>query len=181
MGSTAPFFVAAADAGLAMIMHERRGQVEDRGYTSEHDDAYTEAQLWNAAHAYLSTIGSYDMGETPAIVAKDPPEYWPWDAEYWKPAGSISDLTKAGALIAAEISRRIRAKARFITLLVEAAVAGGADRPYAEAQAALELDDYLKAEGIEVGCHGRAWDEGDAQELAEELILRHLETEGAAE
>jgi hypothetical protein len=179
MGGSTPFFIAAADAGLAMIMHERRGQVEDRGYSPERDDAYTEGQLWNAAHGYLSTIGSYDMGESPAVIAQEPPDYWPWAAEHWKPRGSIEDLTRAGALIAAELTRRIRAKARFIQLLVDAAVAGGADRPYAEAQAVLELNEYLKTEGIEVGCRDRAWDEGGAAELAEDLILRHLEGEGA--
>lgn len=176
MGDTKPFFSAAGDAGLAMIMHERCGQVQERCYTPERDDAYTEAQLWNAAHAYLSTIGSYDMGETPAIIAKDPPDYWPWAAEHWKPKGAIEDLTRAGALIAAEISRRIRAKGAFIGLMIDAAVAGGADRPFAEAVAQTSLDEFLKAEGIEVGCKGHDWGPEGATALAEQLILEHLET-----
>jgi hypothetical protein len=167
------------DPGLARILAERRRHLGELEYAAERDDIYDQAQLWNAAHGYLSTIGSYDMGEAPAVIANDPPEYWPWAAEHWKPRGSIEDLTRAGALIAAELTRRIRVKERFVKLLVEAAVAGGADRPYAEAQAEIELDEYLKAEGIEVGCRDRAWDEGGAAELAEELILRHLEAEGA--
>ncbi|PHY20899.1 hypothetical protein [Caulobacter sp. BP25] len=163
------------DPGLRLIARERDHQLDPLRYRPEDDDKYEEGQLWNAAHGYLSTIGSYDMGETPAVIAKDPPEYWPWAAKHWKPKGSIEDLTRAGALIAAEITRRIRAKKRFVQLLIDAAVAGGADRPYAEAQAEIELDEYLKSEGIEVGCKGHDWGQEGAQALAEDLILRHLE------
>lgn len=170
MGDAKPFFSAAGDAGLAMIMHERWGQVQERCYTPERDDGYTEAQLWNAAHAYLSTIGSYDMGETPTIIAKDPPDYWPWAAEHWKPKGAIEDLVRAGALIAAEITRRIRAKARFINFLIEAAIAGGVDRPIAEADIPPALDRYLKHMGVEVGTKGFPWTEVGARQLAPMLI-----------
>lgn len=179
-GTNSPAVVFESNPGMAMIARERLRHFAELDYTPQHDDEHVGGELWNAAHAYLSTIGSYDMGETAATIAKDPPDYWPWAAEDWKPKGAIEDLTRAGALIAAELTRRVRAKERFVQLLIEAAVAGGADRPYAEAQAELELDEYLKAEGIEVGCRDRAWDEGGAAELAEDLILRHLETEGQA-
>lgn len=31
----------------------------------------------------------------------------PWDCEYWRPGDPISNLSKAGALFAAEIDRRL--------------------------------------------------------------------------
>lgn len=164
------------DPGMFRISEARRHQIADLGYRPADDDRYEDGELWKAAHGYLSTIGSYDTGEKPAAIAKDPPEYWPWDAKHWKPEGSVEDLARAGALIAGEITRRLRARARFVQLLIEAAVAGGADRPYAEACAEQELDEHLKSEGLEIGQLGFSWDEGAAAGLAEELILQHLET-----
>jgi hypothetical protein len=40
-------------------------------------------------------------------------EIWPWNKSWWKPRNAIEDLTRAGALIAAEIDRlqRINEKA----------------------------------------------------------------------
>lgn len=34
-----------------------------------------------------------------------PTKLWPWNLKYWKPGERIDELTKAGALIAAEIDR----------------------------------------------------------------------------
>ena len=48
------------------------------------------------------------VGELPA-----PAHDWPWGSEYWKPSEDpVRNLVKAGALIAAEIDRLNRAKAK---------------------------------------------------------------------
>lgn len=167
------------DPGLGLIMRERNRQRAELGYTAERDDTYVDGDLWKAAHAFLSTLAGYEAGESLGNIAKDPPDYWPWADNHWKPAGATQDLTRAGALIAAELSRRARAKARFVQLIIEAAVAGGADRPHAEAEAEAALEEHLKEEGIEVGHPHYAWDEGGAADLAREYILDHLEAEGA--
>lgn len=163
------------DPGMLRISEARRRQIADLAYKPVDDDRYEEGELWQAALGYLSALGSYDSGVKPEAIEDDPPGCWPWDDKFWKPQGAVEDLARAGALIAAEITRRLRAKARFVQLLIEAAVAGGADQPYAEACAEDELDEYLKSEGLEVGALGYAWDEGGADDLARELILRFLE------
>lgn len=164
------------DPGMLRISEARRHQIADLGHKPADDDRYEDGDLWKAAHGYLSTTGSYDVGEKPETLAVDPPEYWPWDAKHWTPKGSVEDLARAGALIAAEITRRLRARARFVELLIEAAVSGGADRALAEDVGPGLLDEHLKDEGLEIGQLGYSWDEGAAAGLAEELILQHIET-----
>lgn len=80
--------------GAALIAAERRRQIAAEGYTAEHDAAHP-GDLALAAMAYLDR----DRGH--------PPAYWPWAPGYWKPTphDRVRQLTKAGALVAAEIDR----------------------------------------------------------------------------
>jgi hypothetical protein len=87
--------------GTELITEERLRQVNGEAYTSEHDDAHTRGELAQAAMCYTrhALYGGYG------------PLTWPWDYKWWKPGigrtveTRIRALTKAGALIAAEIDR----------------------------------------------------------------------------
>jgi hypothetical protein len=80
------------------IAKERLRQIEEEGYTLEHDRKHPSVELVNAARAY-ATAGrdpESDWGSTP-------PACWPWGGIEWKSTGRIADLTKAGALYVAEL------------------------------------------------------------------------------
>jgi hypothetical protein len=92
--------------GLELIAAERQRQVEQEGWTPEHDDAHETGDLALAAACY-ATPESRRQYEDGAPL--DP--WWPWDDGWWKPSpeNRIRELVKAGALIAAEIDRLQRA------------------------------------------------------------------------
>lgn len=91
-----------APSALADIAAERRRQIEEEGWTPEHDDKYGQ-------HTLTSAAGSYAM-HTLAYPAGDPPPTWPWAASWWKPSEDPRrNWVKAGALIVAEIERHDRA------------------------------------------------------------------------
>lgn len=84
------------------VISERQRQRAVEGWTSEHDDAYQNSELADAAACYA--INAHNQGfSTPA--------HWPWDPDWWKQSGPRRDLVKAGALILAEIERIDRAAA----------------------------------------------------------------------
>lgn len=116
--------------GVDLIAAERKRQIEEEGWTPEHDDEHGKSELAQAAACYAWPP------MRPVFVKKA----WPWDREWWKPTipvrGSVAcgcrsagecnhfasptanaitdarirDLAKAGALIAAEIDRLTRAR-----------------------------------------------------------------------
>jgi len=88
--------------GAGMIAAERRRQVEVEGWTPEHGDEHGDRQMAAAAVAYIR------YGDEPRF-AESPPGCFPWDLQWWKPAPYVRSLVKAGALIAAEIDRHMRA------------------------------------------------------------------------
>lgn len=110
---------ALADIGysisLGMIAAERRRQVEQEGWTSTHDDKHDAGELALGAACYaLESAGrgsvEYRLGNGGLNCNVDALGlYWPWDSKDWKPGEPIRDLVKAGALIAAELDRRLRA------------------------------------------------------------------------
>lgn len=83
--------------GAELIAAERRRQIDDEGWTPDHDDHHQDGELLAAALVYA------DRSDPPLVE-------WPWGEP---PAGlgddRIRDLTKAGALIAAELDRLLRA------------------------------------------------------------------------
>lgn len=87
--------------GIELIAEERQRQIEKEGWTPEHDAEHTNNELALAAICYTA----------PEFVRKSGRWYdinlWPWSQSYWKPTpkNRIRELTKAGALIAAEIDR----------------------------------------------------------------------------
>lgn len=93
--------------GIDRIAAERIRQVEQEGFTAEHDDEHQYGELAIAGASYAWP------NPRPLDIIKQ----WPWDKEWWKPvqtfnpnrkeqaADRIRELAKAGALIAAEIDR----------------------------------------------------------------------------
>lgn len=92
------------------IEAERRRQIDEEGWTPEHDDQHTKGQLGLAACMYAA------VASWPRFEFEQSPwwDMWPWDLKWWKPSTPRRNLVKAGALIVAEIERldRLGAGAR---------------------------------------------------------------------
>ena len=90
--------------GAALIVAERRRQIEEEGWSPEHDQEHDSDQLALAAVCYALPPDGYVR-----LAGADapPPAWWQWPREYWKPTPEdrVRELVKAGALIAAEIDR----------------------------------------------------------------------------
>jgi hypothetical protein len=83
--------------GIELITAERKRQIEEEGWTQEHD-----AQINKRYDLSKAAICYADPCLTPT---SRPPFGWPWSSQWWKPKDQIRNLTRAGALIAAEIDR----------------------------------------------------------------------------
>jgi len=95
--------------GAQLIAEERERQISQEGWTLAHDDGHDMAQLSGAAACYAIAGNEAAMGNT---IHAPMPGLWPWSESWWKPsADPIRNLTKAGALIAAEIDRLQRKEA----------------------------------------------------------------------
>ncbi len=81
--------------GIELIAQERGRQIDEEGWSAEHDDSNAGGELADAAAAYA--IGSETL--------------WPW-SEGFKDYDNKHNLIRAGALIAAELDRLIRAEER---------------------------------------------------------------------
>jgi len=92
--------VRTSSSGVVMIAQERNRQVTAHGFDGARDDQYVHHELVSAAVHYALNDG---WGR----------RFWPsaWDARYDQKANDdrITQLAKAGALIAAEIDRLLRA------------------------------------------------------------------------
>ncbi|EFR7331547.1 ead/Ea22-like family protein [Escherichia coli] len=90
----------AFNPAILDVVAERQRQQSVEGWTPEHDNAYQNSELADAAACYA--IHAHNQGfSTPA--------HWPWSPDWWKQSGARRDLVKAGALILAEIERIDRA------------------------------------------------------------------------
>jgi hypothetical protein len=96
-------------SAIDRITAERQRQIEAEGWTPEHDDEHDSGEMVYAAISYaLNPFSNERLGNDARIPAGlAVPEHWPWDDEWWKPTPKdrIRELTKAAALIAAEIDR----------------------------------------------------------------------------
>jgi hypothetical protein len=100
-------WVESNSIGADLIYSERLRQIEKEEWTKAHDDRYVNDELLKASTCYIGvSITNPDERATREDVLE---VIWPWDEEWFKPTTFIRNLTKAGALIAAEIDRRIRA------------------------------------------------------------------------
>lgn len=95
---------AEREDGVGLIAAERARQIAVEGWAPEHDDEHEEDELAMAAACYAKPAYRRSF-------AWQVPEGWPWGLGSWKPGDSASpverirDLSKAGALCAAEIDR----------------------------------------------------------------------------
>lgn len=106
--------VASSDllAGVELIKAERLRQISQEGWTPDHDDTHRKHELGLAALSYLNCAVSPDEEGDENGKAR-PCWDWPWAKKWWKPSDDpIRNLVKAGALIAAEIDRLERLKAK---------------------------------------------------------------------
>jgi hypothetical protein len=88
-------------SGATLLGAERHRQLHEEGYTPEHDAEHDANDLTWAAWCLLDAAAS----DAPV---PDPPKMWPWGADDWKPEHEpMRRLVIAGALIAAEIDRRL--------------------------------------------------------------------------
>lgn len=90
--------------GIELIADERQRQIEVEGWTREHDAIHVNGELSEAAAAYALA----DLYRRTASKGYcNTPHCWPFSLDWWKPSPGdrIKELTKAGALIAAEIDR----------------------------------------------------------------------------
>lgn len=94
--------------GAKRIAAERRRQVEREGWSPDHDDGHEDGSLACAAASYALEAAMQSGGRS-ALLTKASEAAWPWDADDWKPKDVLRNLERAGALIAAEIDRLLRA------------------------------------------------------------------------
>lgn len=106
--------------GAQLIAEERERQISQEGWTPAHDDTHSNREMAAAAAGYLEHYVHRSWLIDPRNKMHgyaDPERYredaaediWPDDwADWWKPKDMLSDLVRAGALVAAEIDRRQR-------------------------------------------------------------------------
>jgi hypothetical protein len=73
------------------IAAERHRQIEDEGWTPDHDDGHDRGELAMAAACYC--------------VPEIQEAMWPWEFKWWKRKDYRRNLIRAAALIVAEIER----------------------------------------------------------------------------
>ena len=83
--------------GAELITEERQRQIVEEGWTAEHDDEHGASELARAATVYACPPRFRTIIQSSRM--------WPWEWETYKPGNRISELVKAGSLIAAEIDR----------------------------------------------------------------------------
>ena len=91
-----------AGTALTLVARERQRQVLEEGWSPAWDDGYVRGELPKAAACYAVNVINPAGGESSA------PSDWPFMYHWWKPTTPLRDLTKAGALILAEIERLMR-------------------------------------------------------------------------
>ncbi|ASY69393.1 hypothetical protein [Sinorhizobium fredii] len=90
------------------VMNERDRQVNEEGWTAEHDDRHKRGHLARAGACY-ALRQSTDATGYRAWLGWAIENIWPFDWSWWKPRDYRRNLVRAAALIIAEIERFDRA------------------------------------------------------------------------
>ena len=94
-------------SGIGLIIEEQHRQKREDVWLLKSDECTDgKLALVAACYAEFAILPSTERVEQAAV--KDC--YWPWDEEWWKPKSPLQDLVHAGALIAAEIDRLLKAE-----------------------------------------------------------------------
>ena len=95
--------------GVELIAAERARQVENEGWTPEHDDEHNTFELSQAASCYAMHVSNRAWivaeGNLEGYQKESADFSWPWDDKWWKPKTPRQDLVRAAALLLAEIER----------------------------------------------------------------------------
>lgn len=101
-------------AFVQAVVAERFRQIEQEGWSSDHDDLeHSPGVLAQAGAAYAighRSVAAHSASRGEYLVHGQ--ELWPWDIDWWKPAERRRDLVKACALIIAEGEKFDRARKR---------------------------------------------------------------------
>ena len=103
---------------LEMISAERKRQIEEEGWDADHDDRHTNGELVRAAICYAANSLDVEVREVHSDQRFSNEGLYPWKSEWEEEDikdkigrhGDIRSLEIAGALIAAEIDRLLRAR-----------------------------------------------------------------------
>ncbi|WPO68738.1 hypothetical protein SDC64_07410 [Acinetobacter haemolyticus] len=90
------------------VLAERERQINVKGYSTDHDDAYEQNELVRAASGYVDQVvgRAWIFESHPNLYRSEvASEFWPWDPIYWKPKSPREDLVRAAAILIAEIER----------------------------------------------------------------------------
>lgn len=90
------------------IAAERARQIEQEGWTAEHDDDHDAGELAAAGASYAINAADQLSPLSQGDGENLSPIMWPWAWEWWKPKNPRRDLIRAAALIVAEIERMDR-------------------------------------------------------------------------
>jgi hypothetical protein len=102
--------VAGVD-GPWLIARERQRQFLTKGFDDANDDDFLEGELVAAGRSYALYAEMQAIRKVSPVPADFFPKTWPWMRKWWKPSPDpVVNLIKAGALIAAEIDRHLRAR-----------------------------------------------------------------------
>jgi hypothetical protein len=112
--------------GIELIANERHRQMDEEGWTADHDDDHDDHSLALIAALYATPQALFEVSVTADSGHWVDP--WCWDANWDKRPRNAEDellhaeetpiadrircLTKAGALVAAEIDRLLRKAAK---------------------------------------------------------------------
>lgn len=99
--------------GIERIAAERQRQINEEGFSPEHDSEHVVGELEGAAAAYanVAAMCSAYYGMDVRNVQPVSP-FWRWPSEWWKPSlDPVRNLEKAGALCAAAIDRLLAERA----------------------------------------------------------------------
>jgi hypothetical protein len=101
--------------GTELIATERKRQIEELGFDYTNDALYANEELARAGAWY--SLPTFDRMKFESLQIKNQDKksvinIWPWDRRYYKPSpeSRIRELSKAGALIAAQIDYLLNIK-----------------------------------------------------------------------
>jgi hypothetical protein len=97
------------------VIAERFRQIEQEGWSADHDDRdHGEGTLAQAGAAYAigqRFVEAHDVEGRGEFLVHGR-MIWPWDVEWWKPAGLRRNYVKAAALIIAEGEKFDRSRSK---------------------------------------------------------------------
>jgi len=95
---------------ILAVLAERRRQIDQEGWTEEHDDSHDRGEMAAAAACYALPEAARNWVLPRPSNGRLYQKIWPWDQKWWKPKTRRYDLVRAAALLIAEIERIDRAR-----------------------------------------------------------------------